>query len=135
MITIHTDGGARGNPGPAGAAAVLSQHGAVLAEVKQYLGDSCTNNFAEYQGLLLGLAKAQALGLADESIEVRMDSELVVKQMRGEYKVKDAGLKVEFAKARELLQRFASVRFVHVPREENTDADRLVNETIDEAHV
>lgn len=131
MLVINTDGGARGNPGPAAAAAVLSRGDALIAEVKQYLGDACTNNFAEYQGLLLGLAKAQELGLAVEAIEVRMDSELVVKQMRGEYKVKDAGLKKEFAKARELLQDFADVRFVHVPREENKEADRLVNEVLD----
>ncbi len=132
-VVIHTDGGARGNPGPAAAAAVVSQNGTVIAEVRKYLGDSCTNNFAEYQGLALGLMETQRLGLTQEPIEVRMDSELVVKQMRGQYKVKDAALKVEHATVRALLQQFANVRFTHVPREQNKEADKLVNEAIDAA--
>jgi ribonuclease HI len=131
-VLIYTDGGARGNPGPAACAAVI-MHGGKTVEAKKYLGDARTNNQAEYEGLLLGLSEAKRHRFAGHTVEVRMDSELIVKQMRGEYKVKDAGLKPLHAHARELLSAFPHVRFVHVPREENAEADRLVNEAIDEA--
>lgn len=132
-VVIYTDGGARGNPGRAACASVLVQRGKTVAEAKKYLGE-CTNNFAEYQGLILGLTEAKERGLASEPVEVRMDSELVVKQMRGEYKVKDKTLRTLHAKVRELLAaHFPHATFTHVPREENYEADRLVNEALDSA--
>lgn len=130
-VIIYTDGGARGNPGRAAGAAVVLRDGTTIAEVARYLGDTCTNNYAEYQGLLLGLTEAKQRGLTGEMVEVRMDSELIVKQMRGEYKVKDAALKIEHAKVRSLLGEFASVQFVHVPRADNAEADTLVNAALD----
>jgi ribonuclease HI len=129
MITINTDGGARGNPGPAAAAYVIARDGEVLAAEGFYLGDKLTNNWAEYQGLIRGLEKAHELTLND--IEVRMDSELIVKQMKGEYKVKHVDMKPLHARVRELLSGLGSVRFVHIRREENKEADALVNEALD----
>lgn len=131
-VVIYTDGGARGNPGPAGAGAVIYDGNTVLAELKRYLGEA-TNNVAEYEALILALEEAKKRKFSDNAVEVRMDSELIVKQMKGEYKVKDKNLKILHAKVRELLQDFSSVSFVHVPREENKEADALVNEVIDEA--
>ena len=129
-VIIHTDGGARGNPGPA-AAGVVIQDGDTKHELKKYLGER-TNNWAEYEALVLALQEAKKLGLTRE-IEVRMDSELIVKQMSGEYRVKDVHLKEKNAAVRELMTGFESVCFVHIPREKNKEADRLVNEAIDEA--
>lgn len=131
-VIIFTDGGARGNPGPAGAGAVIYQSEKKVAELKKYLGDKQTNNWAEYEALILALKEAKGRGLAGEQVEVRMDSELIVKQMKGEYKVKDKELKKQHAKVLTLLSDFSAVRFIHVPREENKEADRLVNEAIDE---
>lgn len=130
-IVVYTDGGARGNPGPAACAAVLVKGGTVIAEAKKYLGEA-TNNFAEYQGLILGLTEARKIGHA-KRMEVRMDSELIVRQMRGEYRVKEKTLKSLHEKVRELLAGFPAVHFVHVRREENSEADRLVNEALDES--
>ena len=132
-IVINTDGGARGNPGPAGIGVVIRKEGNIVAEVKKYLGDDITNNWAEYEALVIALNEAKKLGLKDEHIEVRMDSELIVRQMKREYKVKDKNLKLQFAKVQDLLEHFKRVVFTHVPREENSDADALVNEAIDEA--
>lgn len=129
-VVIHTDGGARGNPGPAGAGVVI-QDGEQKHELKKYLGRQ-TNNWAEYEALILALEEAKRLGFGGRSVEVRMDSELIVKQMSGEYRVKDANLKLKFATVRELMTGFESVCFVHVPRERNKEADRLVNDAIDE---
>lgn len=131
-VLIYTDGGARGNPGPAGAGAVIYDGKKLIAELKKYLGEA-TNNVAEYEALILALSDAKKKNLVSRSIEIRMDSELIVKQMKGEYKVKDKNLKVLNGKVRELLQDFSSVAFVHVRREENKEADALVNEAIDEA--
>jgi ribonuclease HI len=131
---MYTDGGARGNPGPAGAGAVIYDGESKVAAVSEYLGDSQTNNWAEYEALALGLAEAKRHGLAGRHLEVRMDSELVVKQMRGEYRVKEAELKKQYAKIQELLVDFPQVRFAHIPRERNKEADRLVNNAIDSAH-
>ncbi len=131
QILIYTDGGARGNPGPAALGAVLYDGETKVAEIKRYLGEA-TNNVAEYEALIAGLAEAQKREYGARSIEVRMDSELIVKQMRGEYKVKDANLKILHGRARELLVDFSTVDFVHIPREENAEADALVNEALDE---
>jgi ribonuclease HI len=129
-VRLFTDGAARGNPGPAGAGAVLlDRDGRVLARLGKYLGRQ-TNNVAEYEGLLLGLARAKALGA--RSVEVRADSLLLVKQLQGEYAVKNAALKELHARARALLRGFEHVDVRHVPREENALADEMSNRAIDE---
>lgn len=126
---LWSDGAARGNPGPAGAGALLKTPGGeVLAECSQYLGNT-TNNVAEYKAVLLGLERALELGI--RAIEVRADSELLIKQLRGEYRVKNEGLKPLYENAKRLLDRFASKKLVHVRREHNSDADRLANLGID----
>lgn len=128
-VVIYTDGGARNNPGPAGAGVVIYDGKRKLVELKKYLG-SQTNNWAEYEALALALEEAGRRALVGD-LEIRMDSELIVKQMRGEYRVKEPTLKPQHAKVRALLADFGKVRFVHIPREENAEADRLVNEAID----
>ena len=125
------DGGARGNPGPAAAAAVVSTpDGDVLDEAHEYLGVA-TNNVAEYRGLLLGLDRARALG-ADE-VEVVNDSELVAKQINGQYKVKHPDMKPLYAAAREALGQFGRWSVRSVPRAQNAAADALVNQALDAA--
>jgi ribonuclease HI len=126
---LWTDGAARGNPGPAGIGAILkSPSGEVLFTGSEYLGHT-TNNVAEYKAVLLGLQGALAQGI--RKVEVRADSELLIKQLRGEYRVKSPGLKPLFDEARKLLARFASVKLTHVRRELNGEADRLANQGID----
>jgi ribonuclease HI len=130
-LVVHVDGGARGNPGPAAAAAVVSTpEGEVLDEARELLG-SVTNNVAEYRGLLLGLDRARALG-ADE-VEVVNDSELVAKQINGEYKVKHPEMKPLHAAATEALAQFGRWRVRSVPRAQNAAADALVNQALDAA--
>lgn len=126
---LWTDGAARGNPGPAGCGAILkTADGRVLAAESQYLGHT-TNNVAEYKALLLGLTRALEAGV--RRIEVRADSELLIRQLKGEYRVKNEGLKPLAAEAKALLARFESFRLKHVRRELNTEADQLANEGID----
>ena len=126
---LWSDGAARGNPGPAGAGAILrTPGGVVLAELCGFLGHT-TNNVAEYRALLMGLEQALALGV--RRLEVRADSELLIKQLKGEYRVKDPKLKPLWQEAKELLARFESARLHHVPRAQNSDADRLANAGID----
>jgi ribonuclease HI len=128
---VHVDGGARGNPGPAAVAAVASDpDGDVLAERSAYIGEA-TNNVAEYRALMLGLELARELG-ADE-VEVVNDSELVARQIGGEYKVKHAGLKPLFVDAMRELREFDRWSVRAVRRESNERADELVNETLDQA--
>jgi ribonuclease HI len=128
-IVVHVDGGSRGNPGPAAAAAVAtSSEGEPLAERKLYIGDA-TNNVAEYRALLLGLELARELGA--EEVEVVNDSELVARQIGGEYKVKHAGLKPLFAQAMRELRGFHKWAVRPVRREQNARADELVNEALD----
>lgn len=129
-LVLYTDGGARGNPGPAGIGAVLIKDGKVIEGLKKYIGET-TNNQAEYQALILGLEKAQTLGAVE--IECRLDSELLVKQMKREYKVRDAGLAPLFVKVWNLSLGFKKITFHHIPREQNKEADKLVNEAIDAA--
>ncbi|MCX6786421.1 MAG: ribonuclease HI family protein [Candidatus Kaiserbacteria bacterium] len=134
-FTIHADGGARGNPGPAGAGAMIRDElGNAVASFSKFLGTR-TNNFAEYKAVILAfeaLTKiVPAAKRAGTSIIVKMDSELVVKQMRGEYKVKNATLKEQSARLKQIASAFKSVSFIHVPREENSDADFLANEAMD----
>ena len=126
---LSTDGGARGNPGPAAYGYVLeAEDGTVLDARGEAIGVA-TNNVAEYRALVAGLAKAVELGL--DELEVVSDSELVVKQMRGEYKVKNAALAELKAEAEDLARRLPKVVFSHVRREHNELADRLVNEALD----
>ncbi|MEB2311335.1 MAG: ribonuclease HI family protein [Sorangiineae bacterium] len=126
---LWSDGAARGNPGPAGIGAVLEdRQGRRLAEHSEYLGTT-TNNVAEYRALLAGLGRAEALGVRE--LEVRADSELMIRQLKGEYRVKNAGLRPLYDEAQRLLASFDSVRLVHVPRADNAEADRLANLGID----
>jgi ribonuclease H / adenosylcobalamin/alpha-ribazole phosphatase len=127
--TLWTDGGARGNPGPAAYGYVLeAEDGAVLASHGEAIG-TATNNVAEYRALIAGLEKAAELGVGE--LEVVSDSELLVKQMRREYKVKNDTLRGLFEQASALAKRLGSVRYTAVRREHNELADRLVNEALD----
>lgn len=126
--TLFTDGGARGNPGPAGIGFVLEIEGEKKISVGKYIGET-TNNQAEYQALLAGLTRARKEGVKE--IECFLDSELVVKQLKGQYKVKNVDLKPRVAQVKELMQSFDRVSFTHVRREKNALADALVNEAID----
>jgi ribonuclease HI len=129
-LRVFSDGAARGNPGPAGAGAVvLDPKGRVLARVGKFLGKQ-TNNVAEYEGLLLGLSRAKELGARE--LDVRADSLLLIRQLEGAYQVKNAALKALHAKAKELLRSFDRVDLRHIPREENTLADEMSNRAIDE---
>lgn len=134
-IIIYTDGGARGNPGPAAAGAViLDEKGAVLKEISDYLGET-TNNVAEYEALVRVLKSAHEMfgaKLTDMHVDIRMDSELIVRQMQGKYKIKSPLLKPRFSEVKRLLEAMPHHTFTHVPREENTLADALVNRAIDE---
>jgi ribonuclease HI len=126
---LFTDGGARGNPGPAAYGYVLeAEDGTVLASHGEYIG-STTNNVAEYSGLVAGLRKALELEVPD--VEVVSDSELMVKQMRGEYRVKNEALRELFTEADRLARRVGNVEYRHVKRAHNEEADRLVNAALD----
>ncbi|HWF31447.1 MAG TPA: ribonuclease HI family protein [Solirubrobacteraceae bacterium] len=129
-VVVHVDGGARGNPGPAAAACVISApDGQTLAEHAQLLGHT-TNNVAEYRALLLGLEHARELG-ADE-IDLIGDSELIAKQVLGQYKVKNAAMKPLHSEAIAALAQFAKWSIRTVPRAQNADADALVNAALDQ---
>jgi ribonuclease HI len=129
-FSIHTDGASRGNPGEAGIGVVISdERGKTLKELKSYLGMT-TNNVAEYRAVLLALGKAFELGA--DRVTLSLDSELVVRQITGEYKVREAHLKPLHRQALDLLQRFSKYRILHIPREENRRADQLANEAIDQ---
>ena len=128
-LVVHVDGGARGNPGPAAAGAVLSTpEGDVIAEAAEPIGVA-TNNVAEYRGLLLGLRKARELGASE--VEVVNDSELVAKQVNGVYKVKHPDMKPLHAAALRALRDFDGWTLRSVPRAQNAGADALVNEALD----
>ena len=128
-LVVHVDGGARGNPGPAAAAAVVSTPaGEVLDEATALLG-TATNNVAEYRGLLLGLERARALGATE--VQVVNDSELVAHQVTGRYKVKHPDMKPLHARALEVLGGFERWSIRSVPRAQNADADALVNQALD----
>jgi ribonuclease HI len=134
-VRIYTDGGARGNPGPAGIGAVIidldqGSEGETLATVSKYIGET-TNNQAEYQAVIAGLTEAASQKA--QEVEIISDSELLVKQCNGEYKVKDPDLAQLFMKVWNLQQNFKKVTFTHTLRSGNKEADRLVNEAIDKA--
>jgi len=130
---VHVDGGSRGNPGPAAAASVVSTAaGDVLDEASELLGRQ-TNNVAEYRALLLGLARARALGASE--VEVVNDSELIAKQVRGLYKVKHAAMRPLHREATAALRGFDAWKIRTVPRAQNADADALVNAALDGARA
>ncbi len=128
-LIINTDGGARGNPGPAGIGVVIADGtGKIISQHKKYIGET-TNNVAEYKALIMALE--QAVNLGGQTIIVHMDSELIVRQMQGRYKIKEPNLKVLAQEVLKLCSRFRLVQFIHIRREQNKLADKLVNEAID----
>jgi ribonuclease HI len=130
-VVVNVDGGSRGNPGPAAIAAVVQDAGGEVLEERGETIGRATNNVAEYRALLLGIERARALGATE--LELVGDSELVVKQVKGEYKVKDATMRKLHAEVKEALRDFESWSIRHVRREHNAEADRLVNEALDAA--
>jgi ribonuclease HI len=129
-LRLFSDGAARGNPGPAGAGAVLMDaEGRVVARLGRFLGIQ-TNNYAEYMGLLLGLKHARSLGV--KALEVLADSELLIRQLQGRYQVKSPTLRPLYEEAAALLKQFSRVKLTHLPREKNKAADEMSNRAIDE---
>lgn len=134
-IIVHTDGGARGNPGPAGIGVVIQdEQGKTVAEFSKYLGKQ-TNNFAEYEAVIQGLsALKQRFGkkLKNMQVEVKLDSELIAKQLNNEYQIKEETLFPQYIKVHNLtLKDVPNVAFTHIPREKNKRADELANEAMD----
>ena len=135
-IIIFTDGGARGNPGPAGVGIVIvGDEGKVLKEVSEFLGKT-TNNFAEYEAVIIGLQTVKKLFSKDRlkelDIEVKLDSQLVARQLSGEYQIKEETLFPQFIKIHNMqVKDFPKTKFSHIPREKNKEADRLANKAID----
>lgn len=127
---LSTDGGARGNPGPAAIGIVLDIEGAPVIRISESIGDA-TNNVAEYRAILRGLEEARRAGVTH--LECRLDSELVVRQLQQEYRVKDPTLAQLFVRVWNIAQGFRSVRFVTIPRSANRAADRLVNDALTSA--
>lgn len=132
--TIHADGGSRGNPGPSGAGAMIRDGlGNAVASVSQFLGNR-TNNYAEYEAVILAFATLSKIldgKTSGVDVQVKMDSELVVKQMNNIYKVKHPTLKEQNLRLTQIIKQFGTVSFTHVYRKENTDADALANEAMD----
>ncbi len=145
-LQIYSDGGAHGNPGPAAAGAVIknSESGKTILNCSEYIGET-TNNQAEYRALILGLQKAKGIfkkcrgakscARVKKELECFLDSELVVKHLNHEYKIKDEGLQPLFIQVWNLTLDFDSVTFTHIPREKNKEADGLVNEELDRCKI
>jgi ribonuclease HI len=129
-VVVNVDGGARGNPGPAAIAAVVQDAGGEVLEERGERIGRATNNVAEYRAVLLGIERAAALGATE--LELVGDSELVVRQVMGQYKVKDAALRKLHAEVSRALSGFEDWSIRHVRREQNAEADRLVNEALDD---
>jgi ribonuclease HI len=130
-LVVYSDGASRSNPGLAGAGAVIqTTQGQTLEHLYRYLGDHLTNNVAEYEAAIMGLERAVALGA--DAVTLRADSELLIKQLRGEYRVKNEALKPLHYRATQLLDRFDQVTLEHIPRHLNQKADTLANRAIDE---
>lgn len=132
-LRIYTDGGSRGNPGPAASGAVLKElvdgkEGEIIATASKYLGVT-TNNQAEYVAIIIGMNKAKKMGA--QHVEVYMDSELATKQLNGVYKVKNPGIAERFLEVKNLIHSFKTVKFKHVYREQNKEADAIVNKILD----
>lgn len=135
-ITIYTDGGSRGNPGKAAIGVVFcNEKDQVIKKYSEYLGDNLTNNDAEYSAVIFALKKFKSLfgkAIAQTSeIEIRSDSELMVKQLNGEYKLENEKIQKFFIEIWNLKIDFKLIKFKHIPREKNKEADRLVNEALD----
>lgn len=131
MITVNCDGGARGNPGPAACACVFTKEGSVIFKVTEYLG-SATNNFAEYSGVVLALESAVKKGVR-EDLEFVLDSQLVVNQLAGKFKIKNEVLKKMYIRVKDLEKKLGTkINYTSVPREKNKIADFLVNKVLDE---
>ena len=135
-IIIYTDGGSRGNPGKAAIGVVFcNEKEQVIKKFGEYLGDNLTNNDAEYQAIIFALKKFKALfgkAIAEISdVEIRADSELVVKQLNGDYRLQDPKIQQFFIEIWNLKFDFKSVKFKYIPREKNKEADKLVNEALD----
>lgn len=128
MITIKTDGGSRGNPGPSAYGFVFTDGEKIVLRGKGFLGNQ-TNNYAEYQGVIEGMKKA--LDLDHQDVLVMTDSKLVVEQLNGRWAVKSRNLQPLFKQAKGLIRRFSFFRILHIPRHLNIDADRLVNKALD----
>lgn len=128
MFILHTDGGSRGNPGPAATGYLLYEDGKLVDSGGDYLG-TATNNFAEYTALISGLKMALKHDIQD--LTCKLDSELVVNQLNGKYKVKHEAIKPLHAQVKELVVKFPKIVFTHVLRSENREADRIVNEVLD----
>jgi ribonuclease HI len=136
-IIIYTDGGSRGNPGKAGIGVVFyNEKEQIIKEYGEYIGDNLTNNDAEYSAVIFALKKFKSLFgklLAENTdIEIRADSELVVKQLNGDYRLSDPKIQQFFIEIWNLKFDFKSVKFKHIPREKNKEADKLVNEVLDQ---
>ncbi len=132
-VIIHTDGGSRGNPGPAASAFVVEKDAKVIFEGSKYLGN-VTNNFAEYTGVIIALEWLVSSGFTNKNLMVTflLDSELIVRQLNGQYKVKDENLQKLFAEVKSLINKIGvKIIFKNVPREQNKEADLLVNEELD----
>ncbi len=128
MHYLNTDGGSRGNPGPAGIGGVLKNGKEEVAIFSKYIGEK-TNNQAEYAALIVGLTQAHKKGI--KKITCRLDSQLIVKQLNGEYRVKHEMMKPLFAQVKKLEKEFSDISYEHVRREKNTEADALVNKALD----
>lgn len=128
LLEIFTDGGSRGNPGPAGIGVVFRKDGETIAQFKEYIGET-TNNQAEYRAVLLALKNLPSF--PHKAVDFYLDSQLVVCQINGTYKMKSEELRPLFNEIKDLLF-FENARFTHVPREKNKEADRLVNEAVDD---
>jgi ribonuclease HI len=123
---LYTDGASKGNPGPAGAGWILiNERDSILVKDSKFLGVA-TNNEAEYEALILGLENAISLGI--QEIKIHMDSELLVRQLTGLYRVKNPRLAIYFQQVRDLLNKFSSYDIIHIPREQNREADAMANE-------
>lgn len=136
-IIIYTDGGSRGNPGKAAIGVIFyNEKEQIIKKFGEYLGDNLTNNDAEYQAIIFSLKKFKALfgkSIAEISdVEIRADSELVVRQLNGNYRLSDPKIQQFFIEIWNLKFDFKSVKFKHIPREKNKEADKLVNETLDQ---
>ncbi|MBL7053543.1 MAG: ribonuclease HI family protein [Candidatus Portnoybacteria bacterium] len=133
-ITIYTDGGARNNPGPAAVGVVIKREKEILGEYNEFIGEA-TNNEAEYQAIIFALKKAKLLfgkkKIKEIEIELYSDSELAIKQLNHEYKIKEANLQLLFIEVWNLTLDFKQVNFKHVLRDKNKEADKLVNQALD----
>ena len=128
-LTIFTDGASRNNPGEAGAGIFILRDGKPVDKIARYLGTT-TNNIAEYQAAIIGLEQCVKLGAS--MVRLHADSELMVKQLNGQYKVKNEGLKPLHARVKELIAKIGTVEVQYIPREKNKEADALANQAIDE---